>query len=146
MNSFYNEILTEHHLRPNHRGDLTPANLIRRGVNPSCGDDLTLRLQTENGVITDGAFTGDGCAISRASADMMLDLVIGKTREDALALSETFHNMILGRAEEADEEALEEAACLRDISHMPSRVKCAMLAWRTLNEALKEGEASSPTA
>ena len=75
--NFYNQILTEHNLHPEHKHDLADANLVLEGVNPSCGDDIVLKLKVEDGVITDGAFVGDGCAISQASADIMLDLIIG---------------------------------------------------------------------
>lgn len=72
--NFYNQILTEHNLHPEHKHDLADANLVLEGVNPSCGDDIVLKLKVEDGVITDGAFVGDGCAISQASADIMLHL------------------------------------------------------------------------
>lgn len=136
--SFYNEILTEHNLRPAHKHDLPDANLILEGVNPSCGDDIWLKLRVEDGIIREGSFVGDGCAISQASADMMLDLVIGKTKEEAVELAENFFKMIRGTALEEDLDALEEAVALQDISHMPARVKCAVLGWRTLDEMLGE--------
>lgn len=136
--SFYNEVLTEHNMHPAHKHDLPNANLVLEGVNPSCGDDIWLKLRVEDGVIQEGAFVGDGCAISQASADMMLDLVIGKKKEEALKLAEHFFEMIRGTAKEADLEALEEAVALQDISHMPARTKCAVLGWRTLDEMLGE--------
>lgn len=136
--SFYNEILTEHNLRPIHKHELPDANLILEGVNPSCGDDIWLKLKVVDGVIQEGSFVGDGCAISQASADMMLDLVIGKTKEEAVRLAENFFKMIRGKAEAADLEDLEEAVALQDISHMPARVKCAVLGWRTLEEVLEK--------
>ena len=71
--TFYNEILTEHNLHPYHKHKLEDANLVLEGVNPSCGDDIFLELKVEDGVVVDGAFEGDGCAISQASADMMLE-------------------------------------------------------------------------
>ena len=108
--SFYNEVLTEHNLRPAHKHDLPDANLVLEGVNPSCGDDILLKLKVEDGIIREGSFVGDGCAVSQASADMMLDLVIGKKKEEAVKLAEKFFQMIRGTAEEADLEALEEAA------------------------------------
>lgn len=92
--NFYNQILTEHNLHPEHKHDLADANLVLEGVNPSCGDDIVLKLKVEDGVITDGAFVGDGCAISQASADIMLDLIIGEKKEDALHLAELFLKMI----------------------------------------------------
>lgn len=134
--SFYNEILTDHNLRPGHKHDLPDANMELRGVNPSCGDDITLKLRVEDGVIADGAFVGDGCAISQASADMMLDLIIGRSPEEARRLSEIFLRMIKGKVTEDELEELEEASALIDISHMPARVKCAVLGWHTMENLL----------
>ena len=104
-NTFYNEILTDHNLHPAHKHELEDADYELEGVNPSCGDDIVLKLKTKDGIITDGAYVGDGCAISQASADMMLDLVIGKTIEEARHLSDIFLRMIKGKItdEERDE-------------------------------------------
>ena len=143
-NSFYREIINDHNLRPAHKHDLPGANLELRGVNPNCGDDITLRLRVENGVIADGAYTGDGCAISQASADMMLDLVIGKSPEEARRLGGVFLRMIRGRVTQDELEELEEAAALTDVSHMPARVKCAVLGWRTLENMLGSPEIDGP--
>ena len=135
--TFYNEVLTEHNVRPAHKRALAGECFSLEGVNPSCGDDITLSLRVEDGGIVDGAFEGDGCAISQASADIMLDLVIGRTKEEALRLSDVFRRMIQGAASEAEIEELEEAGALRDVSHMPARVKCAVLGWHTLDEILR---------
>lgn len=134
--SFYNEILTEHNVRPEFKHDLPDADIVLEGVNPSCGDDIFLKLKVEDDTIVDGAFVGDGCAISQASADIMLGMVIGRKKEDALQLGRTFMKMIKGEASEEEINSLEEASALRDIAHMPARVKCAVLGWRTLKEAL----------
>ena len=139
--TFYNEILTEHNIHPEFKHDLPDADIVLQGVNPSCGDEIQLKLKTENGVIADGAFVGDGCAISQASADMMIDLVLGKTKQEALELADRFLRMIRGEATEAEKESLDEAAILEDVSHMPARVKCATLGWHTLQEMLKDKEA-----
>lgn len=136
-NIFYNEILTDHNLHPEHKHDLPDANLVLEGVNPSCGDDIWLKLKVEDGRITDGAFVGDGCAISQASADMMLDLIIGKSEEEAMKLAEIFLRMIKGEVTDEEMDQLEEASVLKDISHMPARVKCAVLGWHTMEEMLK---------
>ena len=138
QNSFYREIINEHNLRPVNKRLLEQPDLELRGVNPSCGDDITLRLKLENGIVTDGAYTGDGCAISQASADIMLDLVIGRSREEALHLAELFLRMIKGKVTEEEMEELEEAGALEDVSHMPARVKCAVLGWHTLERMLEE--------
>ena len=135
--SFYNEILTEHNIHPEYKHDLEDADITLEGVNPSCGDDIILKLKTDGDIITDGAFVGDGCAISQASCDIMLGMIIGKKKDEALKLADIFMRMIRGEASEEEIDSLEEASALRDISHMPARVKCAMLGWRTLSEALK---------
>ena len=134
----YREILNEHNINPNHKKDLSGATISLNGVNPSCGDNITLNLKIENDVITDGSFTGSGCAISQASVDMMLDLVIGKSKTEALSLIENFMAMIKGTAEEPQIESLDEAASLQDISKMPARVKCAVLGWRTMKECFEK--------
>ena len=135
--TFYNEILTDHNLHPLHKEKLPDANLVLEGVNPSCGDDIILQLKVEDGQVVDGAFEGSGCAISQASADIMLDLIIGKKKEEAVKLAESFLRMIKGNATDEDMDALEEAGALQDISHMPARVKCAVLGWHTMEELLK---------
>lgn len=139
-NTFYNEVLTDHNLHPQYKGPLEDATCALEGVNPSCGDDIVLQLKVENGVIVDGSFEGDGCAISQASVDIMLDLVIGKTKEEAQHLSDLFLKMIKGEASDDEIEELEEAGALKDVSHMPSRVKCAVLGWRTMSEMLGKTE------
>ena len=136
--SFYHEILTEHNLHPEFKHDLPDADIVLEGVNPSCGDDIFLKLKLDGDVIADGAFVGDGCAVSQASADIMLGMIVGKSREEALRLGDLFLRMIHGEASEEEIDSLEEASALRDVSHMPARVKCAMLGWRTLRGALGE--------
>ena len=138
--AFYNEILIDHNMHPAHKHELPDADMEMRGYNPTCGDDITLRLKVADGVVVDGAFTGSGCAISQASADMMLDLVIGKPKEEALRLSDIFLRMIKGGASEEEIDELEEACVLQDVSHMPARVKCAVLGWHTLEQMLEDEE------
>ena len=137
-NTFYNEILTDHNMNPIHKHALPDANMSLEGVNPSCGDDIVLRLKVEDGKILDGAYEGSGCAISQASADMMLDLIIGKSVEEAKRLSEIFLRMIKGKVTDAEREELEEAGILQDVSHMPARVKCAVLGWHTMDQMLED--------
>ena len=138
--SFYNEILTEHNLRPEFKHDLPAANITMEGVNPSCGDHIWLKLKVKDGVIEDGAFVGDGCAISQASADIMLGMIIGRKEDEARKLGDLFLRMIKGEATDEEIDELEEASALRDVAHMPARVKCAVLGWHTLDEALKKEE------
>ncbi|MGN0652547.1 MAG: Fe-S cluster assembly sulfur transfer protein SufU [Gemmiger sp.] len=136
MQTFYNEVLTDHNLYPTHKHPLPGANMTLEGVNPSCGDDIVLQLRVENGRIEEGAFVGDGCAVSQASADIMLDLVIGRTVEEAKDLAACFLRMIKGSASDEDMDKLEEAGALQDIAHMPARVKCAVLGWHTMERML----------
>ncbi len=127
----------EHNSHPDYKYQMDNATHTHDGINPSCGDELTLSLRVENGVIEEAAFTGHGCAISQASADIMADLITGETIEEAKRLSELFRAMIRGAELSAeDSEEVDEAAQLKDISHMPARVKCAELAWRTLDGML----------
>ena len=144
----YREILNEHNIHPVHKSKFEGANLSLQGVNPSCGDNITLNLKTENGKIVDGAFTGSGCAISQASVDMMLDLIIGKEETEALRLCEIFMGMIQGSVSDEQIEELDEASSLREIQHMPARVKCAELGWRTMRKmlGLKKDSASASAA
>ena len=135
--TFYNEILTEHNRNPYHKHPLKVVDLMLEGVNPSCGDDIFLNLKMNGDVIEDASFQGDGCAISQASADIMLGMIVGKKKDEALKLGETFLKMIQGEATGEEIDSLEEASVLRDIAHMPARVKCAVLGWRTLKEALQ---------
>ena len=149
-NNLYNAVFLDHAKNPDYKYQMEDATMSHEGVNPSCGDELTFSVRmAADGTIEEAAFTGSGCAISQASADMMSDLMIDKTPEEAIALCELFKRMI--RGEETDDELLEEqldeAAMLRDIAHMPARVKCAELAWRTLQEMLEAnaGSASATT-
>lgn len=136
--NFYNEILTEHNMHPDFKHDIEDADIVLDGINPSCGDEIQLKLKTDGDIITDGAFVGDGCAISQASTDIMLGMIIGQSKEKALEYADIFMRMIRGEASDEEIDSLEEASALRAISHMPARVKCAMLGWRTLSEALKD--------
>lgn len=136
--NFYNEILTEHNMHPDFKHDIEDADIVLDGINPSCGDEIQLKLKTDGDIITDGAFVGDGCAISQASTDIMLGMIIGQSKEKALEYADIFMRMIRGEASDEEIDSLEEASALKDISHMPARVKCAMLGWKTLSEALKE--------
>ena len=139
LGDLYTEVIGEHSRSPENKGELAAATVRERGHNPSCGDEITLELQIENDIIKDAAFTGVGCAISQASTDIMIDLMRGKTVEEAQRLAQLFTSMI--KREVTDDAALEEldaAIALKNISNMPARVKCAVLAWHTLEDVLKK--------
>lgn len=137
LEQIYTEILTEHNNSKRNKHHIENPTTVLKGVNPSCGDEISLELREKDGVIEDAAFTGVGCAISQASTSIMIDLIKGKSKEEALRLAKLFFGMI--KNEVTDEKSLEdldEAVALKDISHMPARVKCAVLGWHTLEEAL----------
>lgn len=137
MDQLYTELILEHNQDKRNKHELNEFTVSEHGHNPSCGDDLTLQVKIEDGMIKDAAYTGSGCAISQASASMMIDIIKGKSVEEALHLVELFLGMI--KKDVTDDEKLEEledAIALKNISNMPARVKCAVLAWHTLKEAL----------
>ena len=132
LEDIYTELIAEHSQSKENRRALENPSLKERGHNPTCGDDITLELEIADGKIKDAAFTGDGCAISQASTDMMIELLRGKKIDDAKRLAELFIAMIKGEVTDDSElEELDEAAALKNISNMPARVKCATLAWHT---------------
>lgn len=136
----YNAQFMDHVHNPDYKYELEDATCSHEGINPSCGDELTFSIRlTDDGTIEEAAFTGHGCAISQASADIMSDLMIDKTPAEAIELCKLFMGMVRGEVtDEAEIAKLDEAQLLRDISHMPARVKCAELAWRTLEEMLEQ--------
>ena len=138
LEDIYTELIAEHSQSKDNRRHLEHATITERGHKPSCGDEITLELEVADGVIKDAAFSGAGCAISRASTDMMIELMRGKTIDEARRLAELFIGMIKGEVTDDTElEELDEAAALKNISTMPDRVKCATLAWHTLDTAVK---------
>lgn len=141
MPSIYTAALMEHNAHPDYKYDLENATHEHEGINPSCGDELVLKLRLgdDGRTIEEAAFTGHGCAVSQASADMMADLITGESIDEARRLCELFIGMVQGKElSDQDREDLDEAAELETISRMPARVKCAELAWRTLEGMLAE--------
>lgn len=137
--SVYTAALMEHNAHPDYKYELEDYTHEHEGVNPSCGDEMILRLRlSEDGsTIEEAAFTGHGCAVSQASADIMAELVTGETVQEAKRLGSLFIRMIQGEELSEDEqEDLDEAYELEGISRMPARVKCAELGWRTLDSMI----------
>ena len=134
--NIYTAALMERNAHPDYKYELDEFTHEHEGINPSCGDEMVLRLRlSDDGqTIEEAAFTGSGCAVSQASADIMAELITGETVEEAKRLSDLFIRMIQGEElSEEDQEDLDEAYELESISRMPARVKCAELAWRTLD-------------
>lgn len=143
IDGLYNDIITEHNLHSPNKRTLAKASWSHEGVNPSCGDEITLSLELEGGVIRDAAFSGSGCAISQASASVMCDLVRGRRVKEAQALADLFLGMIQGKVLGDDElETLEEAMAFENIARLPARAKCAVLSWRTLKQLDEESAAA----
>lgn len=137
LDSIYTELIMEHSISKHNKRILEISDIKEKGHNPSCGDEITLELKLDGDVIKDLAFTGEGCAISQASTSIMIELLKGKEVHEALKLTETFINMI--KREITDDEelySLEDAIAFKNISNMPVRVKCEVLSWHILKDAL----------
>lgn len=139
INQIYTELIREHSVESDNKKTLDYKTDSKLGVNPSCGDEIVLNLKINDGIIEDGAYEGVGCAISQASTSMMIDAVKGKTIEEARDITNTFLNMIKSTEElsDLDLEKLGDAATLQNINKLPARVKCAVLAWRTLEQIIE---------
>jgi nitrogen fixation NifU-like protein len=136
LRELYQEMILDHHRRPRHFGALADATRTAAGYNPLCGDQLTVYLSLDDGVIKDAAFEGTGCAISRAAASMMTSSVIGKSQAEAEALFRRVHAMLTAEDEGETPRDLGKLAVFAGVREFPSRVKCATLAWHTLAAAL----------
>jgi nitrogen fixation NifU-like protein len=134
LSDLYRDVILDHNRRPRNFGPLEGADAAAEGVNPLCGDRLTLRLNLDSDKIEDIRFEGQGCAISTASASLMTEAVKGKTRTEALEIFERVHRLLTDDAAPADE--LGKLAALSGVREYPSRVKCASLCWHTLASAL----------
>jgi nitrogen fixation NifU-like protein len=135
LNDLYQEIILDHSKRPRNCRLLECANHMAEGYNPLCGDKIKLFLDYENGVVRDISFQGSGCAISTASASLMTEMLKGKTREQAEALLQRFHDL-LTKEQPAKTADLGKLAVFSGVREYPARVKCATLAWHTLKAAL----------
>ena len=134
LKSLYTDMLLQESNNKANRRDLDDPTFKELGHNPSCGDEITLQLKMDGETIEDASFVGEGCAISRASTSMMIDLIKGKNIHEAKELTEKFIGMIKKEAEVDDDliDSLGDAVVLENVSNMPARVKCAVLAWHTL--------------
>ncbi len=141
LDTIYTQLITENSRSQRHRRPINPVTFCKRGNNPSCGDDITLSVHIKDGILEDIGFEGIGCAISQASVTMMIDLVKGKSIVEAKEIVEIFLHMITGKELSEEElDRLEDVQALAGISKMPARVKCAVLAWRTLQDELEKIE------
>ena len=140
LDDLYKEIILDHYRNPRHRGSLASPSASHEGLNPLCGDEVTVELLVNGDRVADVAYKGSGCSISQSSASMMTEAVHGKSTADVRHLVDDFTAMMRG-SEEIDSEALGDLEALSGVRKFPVRVKCATLAWHTLAEALEEAGA-----
>ena len=139
LTDVYNELIMEHSMNSYNKKKLENADYCEVGHNPNCGDEITLQLKLNGNKIEDMAFSGHGCAISQASTSIMIDTLKGKTVEEAKQIIDTFIGMIKREiTDEAELKKLDEAIALKNVSNMPARVKCALLAWHTLEDMIEK--------
>lgn len=139
LTDVYNELIMEHSMNSYNKKKLENADYCEVGHNPNCGDEITLQLKLNGNKIEDMAFSGHGCAISQASTSIMIDTLKGKTVEEAKEIIKIFIEMI--KRETTDEkelQKLEDAIAFRNVANMPARVKCALLAWHTVEDMLNK--------
>ena len=137
FDELYRELILDHYRNPRHSEPLADADVVAEGYNPLCGDEVELRIDFKNGSVSDLSFGGRGCSISRASGSIMTELVIGKPVAEIRELSELFNKMMTEPEAEVPEE-LGDLEALQGVAKFPIRVKCATLAWHTLEDGLKQ--------
>lgn len=137
VEEMYQDIILDHYREKHHSGLREPYGAEVHHVNPSCGDELTLRVALDGDRIGDVSYAGEGCSISQASSSVMTDLVIGRSVDEAMGTFSVFKDMMESQGRiEPDEDVLEDAIAFAGVSQFPARVKCAMLGWMALRDAL----------
>lgn len=141
LSDVYNDLIMEHSMNSYNKKELEGATCCKMGHNPNCGDEIKLEVKINADIIEDLAFTGHGCAISQASTSIMIDTLRGKKIEEAKEIVKTFIEMIKREKKDENElKKLEDAIAFKNISNMPARVKCALLAWHTIEKCLGSEE------
>ncbi|MDO3396198.1 SUF system NifU family Fe-S cluster assembly protein [Nocardioides sp. SOB44] len=136
LDSLYQEIILDHYKNPHHKGLREPFEAEVHHVNPTCGDEITLRVHLADGVVQDVSYDSLGCSISQASTSVMADLVIGKPVDEAMSIHEEFLALMQGKGTvEPDEEVLEDGIAFAGVAKFPARVKCALLSWMAWKDA-----------
>ncbi len=137
LSSLYQQVILDHYRSPKNKGDLDDATVTVFMENPTCGDEIRLQLKVEGDEITEARFVGTGCSISQASVSMMTQLLKGRKLGDAGTLAERFTSMMHGDKEAAGDRSLKDLRALQGVSKFPVRIKCALLGFDALQEALK---------
>jgi nitrogen fixation protein NifU and related proteins len=144
LSELYQQVILDHNKKPRNYRELEGANRVAEGHNPLCGDQLTVFMRMDEGVVGEVSFVGSGCAISKASASMMTQAVKGRTRDEAQTLFDEFHRMVTGELdEEREENRLGRLKIFAGVRDYPARVKCASLSWHTMKAALEGAESVS---
>ena len=142
MDSMYQQIIIDHYKHPQHRGELASFDAEVHHVNPTCGDEVTLRVRVSDGQIADLGWVGEGCSISQASTSVMSELVVGAPVSDALQLHEKFLQLMQSQGQhtltEDEAEQLDDAVAFEGVSKYPARIKCALLGWMAMKSAVAE--------
>ena len=141
LDELYKEVILDHYKNPRNKREMPGAELSCSKNNPLCGDEITVFVHEDGGKVLDVAFVGQGCSISQSSASMMTEAVVGKSRDEVDGRIGAFRGMMAGEVE-ADEDAFGELVALKGVVKYPVRVKCAVLAWDVLQDALVDGSAS----
>ena len=145
--SMYQEIILDHYRNPHHKGLREPYEAEVHHVNPTCGDEVTVRVHVADGVVQDVSYDGVGCSISQASTSVMTDLVIGRPIEEALEKHEAFLTLMQSKGTlEPDEDVLEDGIAFAGVSRYPARVKCALLGWMAWKDATAQAVAQEKEA
>jgi len=146
LDSLYQEIILDHYKNPHHKGLRDPFEAEVHHVNPTCGDEVTLRVHVADGVVADVSYDAVGCSISQASASVLTDLVIGKPVDEAMSIHQEFLTLMQGKgAVEPDEEVLEDGIAFAGVAKFPARVKCALLSWMAWKDATAQSLATQTT-
>ena len=145
LDSLYQEIILDHYRNPHHAGLRDPFEAEVHHVNPTCGDEVTLRVHlNDDGTVGDVSYAAEGCSISQASASVMSDLVIGKPLTEALATHEEFLTLMQGKGQvEPDEDVLEDGIAFAGVAKFPARIKCALLSWMAFKDAAAQAQGAN---
>ena len=139
LDELYNDLIMEHSMNSYNKKNLKEADYCRMGHNPNCGDEIEIQVKLNGDIIEDMSFTGHGCAISQASTSIMIDVLKGKTIKEAKDIIQTFIDMIKRETKSEEElKKLGDAIAFKNVANMPARVKCALLAWHTMEELFNE--------
>ena len=141
LNDLYNDLIMEHSMNSYNKKKLEKCDLCEKGHNPNCGDEIEIEVKLDGDIIKDMSFTGHGCAISQASTSIMIDTLRGKNIKQAKEIIKTFIEMIKRETKDEEElKKLEDAIAFKNVSNMPARVKCALLAWHTTEDMLNKND------